>query len=523
MSRFGRLLQFFKDRVPFSARMPTALAQPQRSRKYTDIQLPTVATVTQHEPPPPDTDVVVLKGITKQCVLLQLEYRDYLFKKTNIFADKPEYVERCYDLMELVSADKPVKQDVSYTQFLFEMCPELFPAETLQSHLELPMKEHYQSLSEGGPLHERKFFAEQNAVMLPTARAPTTAVLPQHQTDDKFQSALGSFSIKEVADAEPLHDFLSAEEIRRRQVYIWQETKDIFQATEGTIAALAGKLGNVYSALEYISLKGDKRTPEEQAVIDGMQRTVQLMEKHEEYKRAIARYMLLHPVLPFPMPEYLQEMYIEKLKWVWQECYVSDITEYLGVPDRTQEYHKELEFRYQRALDLQTLSEKDRKEALKMIEDTGSELIVRRDLNAKDAALIAKMNVLANTVEVKKMPEPKVDLSSTFNPELLKVRLRDQMAADVGEGLLSPENIIKVLYLNSCKPEVYDAEFWAEIFNLPPQTIKNIFNHISYPVIVGDQAVGRISYTDIPRKKQVIDLEEENLKQFQSNPGGKFR
>lgn len=113
MSRFGRLLQFFKDRVPFSARMPTALAQPLRSRKYTDIQLPTVATATQHEPTPPDTDVVVLEGLTKQCVLLQLEYRDYMFKKTNIYSDKQDYVEKCYDLMDLVNADKPVKRDVS--------------------------------------------------------------------------------------------------------------------------------------------------------------------------------------------------------------------------------------------------------------------------------------------------------------------------------------------------------------------------------------------------------------------------
>jgi len=115
MSRFGRLLQFFKDRVPFSARLPTALAQPQRLRKYADIQLPTVATATQHEPPPPQIDVVVLEGLTKQCVLLQLEYRDYLFKKTNIYSDQPEYVEKCYDLMGLVNADKPVKRDVSAT------------------------------------------------------------------------------------------------------------------------------------------------------------------------------------------------------------------------------------------------------------------------------------------------------------------------------------------------------------------------------------------------------------------------
>lgn len=115
MSRFGRLLQFFKDRVPFSARLPTALAQPQRSRKYADIQLPIVATATQHEPPPSETDVVVLDGLTKQCVQLQLEYRDYLFRKTNIYSDQPEYVERCYDLLDLVNADKPVKRDVSDT------------------------------------------------------------------------------------------------------------------------------------------------------------------------------------------------------------------------------------------------------------------------------------------------------------------------------------------------------------------------------------------------------------------------
>ena len=399
------------------------------------------------------------------------------------------------------------------------MCPELFPAETLQSHLALPMKEHYESLIEGGPEHERKFFAEQNALMLPSPVAPTKAVVPQHRAADSFESPMGAFSIKEVADAEPLQEFLSAEEIRRRQIYIWQETKDIFSQNEATITALAGKLGNVYSVLEYITLKGDKRTPEEQAVIDGMQRTTKLMELHEEYKRGISRYLLLHPVLPFPMPEYLQKMYIEKLRWIWQECYVPDITVYMGIPDRTQEYQKELEFKYQRALDLETLSEKDRKAALKLIEDTGDNVIVRRDLNAKDASLISRMNILANTVEVKRQPEIKGDMSSTFNPELLKARLRDQMSADVGEGLLCPENIVKVLYLNSCKPDVYDLEYWAEVFNLPPQTLRNVFNHVSFPVIEGEKTVGCLTFTEIPRKKTIVDLEEENLKQFQANRG----
>lgn len=399
------------------------------------------------------------------------------------------------------------------------MCPELFPAETLQSNLALPMKEQYQSLIEGGPVEERKFFAEQNAVMLPTPSAPTQAIVPQHRAIDSFDSAMGSFSVKDVGEAEPLQDFLSAEEIRRRQIYVWQETKDIFSQNEDTISALAGKLGNVYSAMEYITLKGEKRNPEEQAVVDGMQRTVKLMELHEEYKRGVARYLLLHPVLPFPMPEFLQKMYIEKLRWVWQECYVSDITVYLGIPDRTEEYQKELEFKYQRALDLQALSEKDRKAALKLIEDTGDDLIVRRDLNAKDASLISRMNILANTVEIKKPQEPRGDLTSTFNPELLKARLRDQMSADVGEGLLCPENIVKVLYLNSCQPDVYDLEYWAEVFNLPPQTLRNVFSHVSFPVIENEKVAGSLSFTEIQRKKTIVDLEEENLKQFQASRG----
>ena len=399
------------------------------------------------------------------------------------------------------------------------MCPELFPVETLQSQLALPMKEHYQSLIEGGPLEERKFFAEQNAVMLPVPSAPTQGIVPQHRAVDSFGSAMGSFSVKDVAEAEPLQEFLSAEEIRRRQVYIWQETKDIFTQSEPTITALAGKLGNVYSALEYITLKGEKRTQEEQAVVDGMQRTIKLMELHEEYKRGIARYLLLHPVLPFPMPEYLQKMYIDKLRWVWQECYVSDITVYLGIPDRTEEYQKELEFQYQRALDLQALSEKDRKAALKLIEDTGDNLIVRRDLNAKDASLISRMNILANTVDIKKPPEPKGDLNSTFNPELLKARLKEQMSADVGEGLLCPENIVKVLYLNSCQPDVYDLEYWAEVFNLPPQTLRNVFSHVTFPVVENGKVMGGLTFTEIPRKKTIVDLEEENLKQFQASRG----
>ena len=114
MSSFGRLLKFFKDKAPFTARMPTLLAEPIRVRRYTDVELPAMTTYTQMEPPPKNDNTVVVGGLMKQCVLLQLEYRDYLFKKTNIFVDKPEYIERCYDLMNLVNSDKPVQKDVSF-------------------------------------------------------------------------------------------------------------------------------------------------------------------------------------------------------------------------------------------------------------------------------------------------------------------------------------------------------------------------------------------------------------------------
>ena len=399
------------------------------------------------------------------------------------------------------------------------MCPELFPAETLQSHLELPLKEKYKDLATGGPEHEKLFFAQQNQLIPVNPKTQPPTSLQRAGKLGEFESPLGSYTLKDVSDAEPLQDFLSAEEVGRRQVYVWQETKDVFMESAEVIKKLAAKFGNVYSAMDYIVLKGDKRTPEEQKVIDGMDRIDKLMSLHEDYKNNIAKYMMLHPVLPFPMPEYLQKLYQEKLRYLWQECYVEDITEYLGIPDKTEESKKELELRYQRAMDMEAMTDKDRKTALKLIEEKGDELIVRRSLSAKDEALISKMNILANTVEVKRHPEPRPDFSVSFNPEMLKVKLRQQMAVDVGQGLLSPENIVKVLYLNNARPGEFDLLYWAEAFNLPPQKIRNIFSHISYPVIINNTLVGKLAFIDIPRKKTVVDLEEENLKQFRSQNG----
>ena len=40
----------------------------------------------------------------------------------------------------------------------------------------------------------------------------------------------------------------------------------------------------------------------------------------------------------------------------------------------------------------------------------------------------------------------------------------------------------RVLFLNNKNPVKYNAKFFSDYFDIPPNKIRNLFNYISYPI-----------------------------------------
>ena len=124
----------------------------------------------------------------------------------------------------------------------------------------------------------------------------------------------------------------------------------------------------------------------------------------------------------------------------------------MGIPDNSEKVMLERRLREQKALDLAALESKALEDAHKKYSEVNEDAIVRRDLNNKDEDLIRKMNILSDVIEVNKMPEIVADLSESFDPEILKNKIRKMHSAGFVTSEFFVENVIKMIYLNNCDP-----------------------------------------------------------------------
>ena len=191
---------------------------------------------------------------------------------------------------------------------------------------------------------------------------------------------------------------------------------------------------------------------------------------------------------------------------------IDDLATTIGIPDNSALMIAESKIREQKAIDGMILDEKDRSKAHNLISEKGDELLVRRSLSTKDELLIKKMNFLSDTIKIEKPLEPVPDFTKVYNPEELRFQDNQKTINAMNKEELHVENLVKILYLNNANPQEYDLEFWAKTLNINTQKLKNIFYNFSYFVIEDNIVIGKLTFIDIPKKKEIFDAFQESIK-----------
>jgi hypothetical protein len=267
----------------------------------------------------------------------------------------------------------------------------------------------------------------------------------------------------------------SPREIKDLFYYIFNQIKLTFQESAETIGEYSEKMGSVFAAMNFIVLK-ENRTEGEQKVMDGFQYICRLMLEHERYKTAAQQHYIFNMTEPFSRSDYLRKRYLDTLNDFLTTRYIPDFNRAVGIPDNTHKQLIDQRLREQKAVDFDALFQKDRRSAVKLIADKGEDMLVRRDLTAKDDQLIRKMNFLADSLEVRSPPKIELDFGLDDNSPGLKER----MIAESRAPLLSTDNLVKLLYLNNADPGQFDLEYWCETLLIKPQKLKNILYNFSY-------------------------------------------
>jgi hypothetical protein len=445
-----------------------------------------------------------------------MEYYEYLDTFTGEFKNNQEFIQKCHELFMHASEDRPVKREI-----LLELCPELYVYQMLNKDSHIPLEELYKNLGLKAEekakileLESNKESALATSVMVEGRAYPLTPPKGPEQTDYRFR--VGAFTAWDPEDTKVQEIFqnehFSPYEIHRRVIYIWNQIQKTYLESAETIANLEEKLGSVGAVFTYLKVKGQQCTAEEKQIVEGLEYIERLMKEQYEFVQSVYDFHTSNVVLPFPMPKWLQEKFLESMKEMIDKKFFNNLAVAIGIPDNSALMKKELEIREQKARDSMILDERDRATARNLIAEKGDELLVRRDLTAKDDALIKKINFLSDTIKIVKPAEPVPDFTKEYNPEELRLRDNKARIETLNIEELHVENLIKVLYLNNADPQEYNLEFWADNLNISPQRLKNIFYNFSNIVALDGKVIGKLSFIEVPKKKDIFDVYQENLK-----------
>jgi len=133
-----------------------------------------------------------------------------------------------------------------------------------------------------------------------------------------------------------------------------------------------------------------------------------------------------------------------------------------------------------------------------------------KDINDKDDDLIRRMNVVAQAVKVEGPP-----LIPSDTEEIHK-RLSEGHYPDMPQDhRILVDDIYRVLHLNNQNPERYNIKFWSEHFKIAPSAIRNVFNHVGYPIFdeKTKHVIGCMQFIDIDierNKSRLKDVTRED-------------
>jgi hypothetical protein len=155
---------------------------------------------------------------------------------------------------------------------------------------------------------------------------------------------------------------------------------------------------------------------------------------------------------------------------------------------------------------------------LKKIIDSGLP-IKDRDMNVKDPEFIRKLNILSRAVKVEEPyweKNKKTEIPTDYIEEVL-------LGNDPTPGRILIEEYYKVLYLNNQDPEKYNFTYWEKYFGVRPQTLRNIFNYVFFPIPdeKNPTEIDKILYfQDVEyekRRKMIAEMTNEEYQTYLEN------
>lgn len=525
MSGLKQIIQALKNATSLSSKLKTLPPTPQKLRTYnsldetsslsshltsTTIELPKESELNE------DQELVLLDDIEKDCLLTMMEYYTYLITFTGEFYQNHAFIQKTQDMYQHLLEDRPIKREL-----LYEMAPELYTYTLLNKESPIPLPELYKNLGLKAEEKVKVLLQEsENSKTLmtstPSELKPYPLTPPKMSTQEDYRYRVRDFSIWDREDPRIQeifsHPHYSPYEIHRRTTYIWEQIKETYLESSETLFALEDKLGSMGSVMSYIKLKQDSRTADEEKVIKGLDYIERLIQEQAEFVESVHEHHMKNVILPFPMPEWLQLQFTQSMKEMMETRHVKDLAKAVGIPDNSARMIKEIEIREQKARDAMILDERDRKQAINLINNSQEQVLVRRELNAKDEALIRKVNLLSDSIKIEKAPEFEPDFTKHYNPEELRfndIKNRNKML-EVEE--LYVENLKKILFLNNAKPDEFGLDFWGEHLNINTQRLRNIFYNFSAFASDGKNVVGKLSFVEVEKKKEPFDEFKETLK-----------
>jgi hypothetical protein len=137
-------------------------------------------------------------------------------------------------------------------------------------------------------------------------------------------------------------------------------------------------------------------------------------------------------------------------------------------------------------------------------------------MNMKDPEVIRMVNIVSQAVKVEPFVTDK-KIGYEIPLDFVEEGMLGQLPT---EGRILLEEYYKVLYLNNEDPEKYNFTYWEKYFNVSKVTLRNIFNHVFFPIPdeKNPTEIGRILYfKDIEfekRRKMIAEMTTEEYNEY---------
>lgn len=132
--------------------------------------------------------------------------------------------------------------------------------------------------------------------------------------------------------------------------------------------------------------------------------------------------------------------------------------------------------------------------------------ISAKSLTEKDTDLIEKINIILPAVKIDNQIELGIR-DPNLPLDYLEEHVMGQLPTD---HRILIEEYYKVLYLNNKDKDKYNFDYWLDLFKVEPQTLRNIFNYVYFPIPSMDkpEEIDKVLYFQDPvyeKRRKLLD------------------